>query len=157
MFADVGYIGRHGPVPAESSFSLGSSIASELNWNYIADGAVTQDLLMNDLRRTPTAVSLSAHQLPVHHRLKEPLAKYPNTKASLPSIKMCTLKYVTYTCGCQKDAEFVQCEARQGTNVRCHRLARESLKNATNHCQNHLVKPDARTQYTDQNERIQEE
>ncbi|UZP40634.1 hypothetical protein NXS19_008450 [Fusarium pseudograminearum] len=43
------------------------------------------------LRRTPTAVSLSAHQLPVHHRLKEPLAKYPNTKASLPSIKMCTL------------------------------------------------------------------
>ncbi|KAH7054337.1 hypothetical protein B0J12DRAFT_450414 [Macrophomina phaseolina] len=32
---------------------------------------------------------------------------------------MCTSKFVKYTCGCKKEMEFIQCEARRGSNVKC--------------------------------------
>ncbi|KAG1896482.1 uncharacterized protein F5891DRAFT_1054111 [Suillus fuscotomentosus] len=56
---------------------------------------------------------------------------------------MCTMFYTPHACGCQKDSKFVQCEARQGTNVRCSSYARQPLSQAGNYCENHLVKDTA--------------
>ena len=52
---------------------------------------------------------------------------------------MCTSKLIRYTCGCEKEMEFVQCEERQGTNVRCNRTKKEKAKDAANFCSKHLV------------------
>jgi hypothetical protein len=70
---------------------------------------------------------------------------------------MCTSKYIKYTCGCKKEMEFIQCPARQGTNVKCHPVTREWGKDSTNYCSKHLVKPDAPVKYTNQNGEVLED
>ncbi|KAE8340633.1 hypothetical protein BDV24DRAFT_133537 [Aspergillus arachidicola] len=60
---------------------------------------------------------------------------------------MCTTYYIQYTCGCRREWEFVQCDERQGTNVRCHPILKRWGKDSTNYCKNHLVKPDAPAKY----------
>jgi len=52
---------------------------------------------------------------------------------------MCTSKLIRYTCGCEKEMEFVQCEERQGTNVKCNRTRKEKAKDAANFCSKHSV------------------
>ncbi|KAK0732981.1 hypothetical protein B0T26DRAFT_682522 [Lasiosphaeria miniovina] len=51
---------------------------------------------------------------------------------------MCTSYYIKYTCQC-KEMEFVQCEERQGTNVRCTPVTKRHRKDAQNFCESHLV------------------
>lgn len=70
---------------------------------------------------------------------------------------MCESQYLKYTCGCKREMEFVQCAARQGTNVKCHPIIKRWVKDSTNYCSRHLVKPDAPVKYTDQNGAIVEE
>ncbi|KAI0838873.1 hypothetical protein F5Y06DRAFT_34172 [Hypoxylon sp. FL0890] len=70
---------------------------------------------------------------------------------------MCKSRYIMYTCGCRKEMEFIQCPERQGTNVKCNRVIKEWGRDSTNYCSRHLVKPDARVKYTDQNGVIMEE
>ena len=70
---------------------------------------------------------------------------------------MCKTRYIRYTCDCMKEMEFIQCPARQGTNVKCHPITKELGRNSTNYCSRHLVKPDAAVKYTDQNGQILEE
>lgn len=55
---------------------------------------------------------------------------------------MCTQKYIQYTCGCKKNAEFIQCEARAGTNVKCNPVRKEKEKDSAHMCATHMVKPD---------------
>ncbi|KAF1359208.1 hypothetical protein EJ07DRAFT_120739 [Lizonia empirigonia] len=47
--------------------------------------------------------------------------------------------------------EFVQCEGRQGTNVKCQPVEKRFGKDSANYCSKHLVKPDAPVKYYDQN------
>lgn len=61
---------------------------------------------------------------------------------------MCDSKYIQYTCGCKKETEFVQCDDRLGTNVRCHPLKKVLAKRAENFCSGHLVNPDAKVKST---------
>lgn len=56
---------------------------------------------------------------------------------------MCTSHFIQYTCGCKKEMEFVQCEGRQNSNVKCHPVEKKFSKEAPNYCSDHLVKPDA--------------
>ena len=70
---------------------------------------------------------------------------------------MCTSRYIKYTCGCKKEMEFVQCEERQGTNVKCDPAQKRQGKESTNYCPRHLVKPNPPVKYTDQNGQILEE
>ena len=67
---------------------------------------------------------------------------------------MCKSKFIKYTCGCKKEMEFVQCEERRGTNVRCNPVRKEWGKDSANYCRVHLVKPDAPKKYY--NEEMQE-
>lgn len=60
---------------------------------------------------------------------------------------MCTSFYITYTCGCKKETEFVQCTDRAGTNVKCNPIKKEPGKQSANYCKGHLVKPDAPKKY----------
>ncbi|OAX30917.1 hypothetical protein K503DRAFT_777783 [Rhizopogon vinicolor AM-OR11-026] len=48
-----------------------------------------------------------------------------------------------HTCGCRKDSEFVQCQMRQGTNVKCSPVTRTQGGISANYCSQHLVKPNA--------------
>ncbi|KAK8211803.1 hypothetical protein IWZ01DRAFT_246825 [Phyllosticta capitalensis] len=63
---------------------------------------------------------------------------------------MCTSKLIKYTCGCQKEMEFVQCAQRQGTNVKCDPITPQLEKNSTHYCPKHLVE-EAPLKYTEQN------
>jgi len=56
---------------------------------------------------------------------------------------MCESKCITYTCGCTKEMEFVQCQERRGTIVKCHPATKTPDKVSTNYCPGHLVKPNA--------------
>jgi hypothetical protein len=56
---------------------------------------------------------------------------------------VCIQKWIQYTCGCKEDSEFVQCDARCGTSVKCQPVTKEKEKDSTNYCRNHLVKADA--------------
>ncbi|KAH7032109.1 hypothetical protein B0J12DRAFT_306308 [Macrophomina phaseolina] len=47
--------------------------------------------------------------------------------------------------------EFVQCEARRGSNVKCDPVEEAWGKDSLNYCPRHLVKPDAPVKYYDQN------
>ncbi|BCS00012.1 uncharacterized protein AKAW2_50353A [Aspergillus luchuensis] len=60
---------------------------------------------------------------------------------------MCTSYYIQYTRGCRKEMEFVQCDGRQGSNVKCKPIKKELGKNSTNYCKGHLVNPDAPKKY----------
>lgn len=51
---------------------------------------------------------------------------------------MCITYYITYTCGCKGDLEFVQCENRRGTNVKCDPMEKNLGKEASNYCPRHL-------------------
>jgi hypothetical protein len=53
---------------------------------------------------------------------------------------MCTQKYIQYTCGCEKDAEFIQYAVRENTNFKCDQLPGEKLKDAAHMCKTHMVK-----------------
>ncbi len=52
---------------------------------------------------------------------------------------MCIQYYRTYTCGCELQEEFVQCEERLGTNVRCEPVPRKPLVEALHMCALHMV------------------
>ena len=52
---------------------------------------------------------------------------------------MCTMFWVQYSCGCKRDTEFVQCQERSGTNVRCEMIQKKWSKNVDNYCRQHLV------------------
>ncbi|KAK4171144.1 hypothetical protein QBC36DRAFT_199970 [Triangularia setosa] len=60
---------------------------------------------------------------------------------------MCTTFYIKYTCGCKKGGEFVQCEERSGTNVKCKPVLLRQGKLSANYCSGHLVNPDAPKKY----------
>lgn len=60
---------------------------------------------------------------------------------------MCTSLFIKYACGCKKEMEFVQCDERRGTNVRCQPFRKEWGKDSANYCRGHLVKPDAPKKY----------
>ncbi|KAF2209730.1 hypothetical protein CERZMDRAFT_100137 [Cercospora zeae-maydis SCOH1-5] len=66
------------------------------------------------------------------------------------SVAMCVSKYIQYTCGCKKEMEFVQCDARAQTNAKCPPVQKEWGKDSTNYCPRHLVKPDSPVKYLDQ-------
>ncbi len=51
---------------------------------------------------------------------------------------MCIQYYREYTCGCEMDEEFVQCDERLGTNVRCE-PERRPLVEAVHMCVFHMV------------------
>ncbi|KAG2752459.1 hypothetical protein P692DRAFT_20339252 [Suillus brevipes Sb2] len=51
--------------------------------------------------------------------------------------------FVTYTCGCNRISRFVQCQTRQGTNIRCSPYTRTLEGYSGNYCAQHLVKPTA--------------
>ncbi|KAH7376416.1 hypothetical protein B0T11DRAFT_272294 [Plectosphaerella cucumerina] len=70
---------------------------------------------------------------------------------------MCTSKYILYSCGCKKETEFVQCEERQGTNIKCEKIDKAWEKDSPHYCSGHLVKPGSRLKYTDQNRGVAEE
>lgn len=57
------------------------------------------------------------------------------------------MRYIKYTCGCEKDGEFVQCLARQGTNVKCKPVIKVQGRISTNYCRTHLVDPAAPVKY----------
>ncbi|KAK4140986.1 uncharacterized protein C8A04DRAFT_31421 [Dichotomopilus funicola] len=53
---------------------------------------------------------------------------------------MCIIYMREYTCGCEEEEEFVQCEKRLGTNVRCDPV-REIARPASMHmCRHHMVR-----------------
>lgn len=54
---------------------------------------------------------------------------------------MCLQYYVTYTCGCQKNLRFIQCEERRQTNVKCHPVRRVEEEAAEHMCSKHMVRP----------------
>jgi len=56
---------------------------------------------------------------------------------------MCESQFIQYTCGCKKEMEFIQCEERRGTIVKCSRITKSKGKESMNYCSTHLVKPDA--------------
>ena len=51
----------------------------------------------------------------------------------------CTQKVRRYSCGCIKTEEFVQCNRRVDSNIRCARARREFLPDKRHYCQMHLV------------------
>lgn len=53
---------------------------------------------------------------------------------------MCVLEVRKYTCGCTKNEEFRQCEARRGTNVKCTPVRKVDLLDSSHMCINHMVK-----------------
>jgi hypothetical protein len=52
---------------------------------------------------------------------------------------MCVQYYREYTCGCEEDEEFVQCDKRLGTNVRCDPVRPRPLPKAVHMCRMHMV------------------
>lgn len=54
---------------------------------------------------------------------------------------------IEYMRGCRKEMEVVQCDERQGSNVRCHPLEQVVAKYTKNYCRGHLVKPTASQKY----------
>jgi hypothetical protein len=57
-------------------------------------------------------------------------------------LTVCKQYFVKYKCQCVERNEFVQCEARRDTNVRCDPLL-PATKNSQNYCKNHTVTPAA--------------
>jgi len=55
------------------------------------------------------------------------------------SAAMCIQYYRTYTCGCKRNEEFVQCDERLGTNVRCDEVHLKPLLAALHMCFSHMV------------------
>ena len=53
---------------------------------------------------------------------------------------MCIQFYREYTCGCIKKEEFVQCEKRLGSNVRCDPVRQMPLPGALHMCIRHMVR-----------------
>ncbi|KAF2663981.1 hypothetical protein BT63DRAFT_116899 [Microthyrium microscopicum] len=53
----------------------------------------------------------------------------------------CEILIHKYSCGCTKNEEFKQCDARAGTNVRCSPTTKESFPESTHMCFMHMVKP----------------
>ncbi|KAI0198714.1 hypothetical protein F4808DRAFT_434887 [Astrocystis sublimbata] len=62
------------------------------------------------------------------------------SRYSITTREMCHILCIKYTCECQKDGQFVQCEERQGTNVKCHSIPKIIDKFSTHYCSAHLVK-----------------
>lgn len=52
---------------------------------------------------------------------------------------MCIQYYREYTCGCEEEEEFVQCDKRLGTNVRCDPVRQKPLPAAVHMCVRHMV------------------
>lgn len=61
------------------------------------------------------------------------------------SFTMCHYIMISYTCGCVKKSEFVQCtkahESRQ--NIKCKPITKKPDRQSTNYCEGHLVHADA--------------
>lgn len=68
---------------------------------------------------------------------------------------MCTNLQIAFSCGCQKEMDFIQCKERQGTNVRCNPSIKALGKTSPNYCRRHLVPPGAPTTYVE-NKEVQE-
>jgi hypothetical protein len=49
----------------------------------------------------------------------------------------------TYTCGCTKPKEFIQCQEREGTNAKCSPMPKVQEPPKTHMCIDHMVNPDA--------------
>lgn len=49
--------------------------------------------------------------------------------------------YIKYTCGCEKNSEYVQCPERRDTNVKCSPVRRLKQKDSEHMCASHMVKP----------------
>ena len=86
----------------------------------------------------------SAASAPRTFLTSQPLSvpsRYPHDRArpNCVSHEMCTSKYIKYTCGCEKEMEFIQCPERQGTNVKCKPIAKVYSKDSTNYCSGHLI------------------
>lgn len=54
---------------------------------------------------------------------------------------MCKQMYIKYTCGCEKNGEYKQCDERIGTNVKCKPLPREKEKDSGHMCAAHMTTP----------------
>ncbi|KAJ2899010.1 uncharacterized protein MKZ38_003524 [Zalerion maritima] len=52
---------------------------------------------------------------------------------------MCSWNYVRYTCGCEKQSEFIQCEKWNGTIGKCKKLVKGGSKASSNYCPTHLI------------------
>lgn len=62
---------------------------------------------------------------------------------------MCVSRRIRYTCGCSKEAEFIQCPERRPTNTKWNQIDKEWLPNAATYCSKHLVKQSAQKKYYD--------
>ncbi|OJJ78067.1 hypothetical protein ASPBRDRAFT_37282, partial [Aspergillus brasiliensis CBS 101740] len=65
---------------------------------------------------------------------------------------MCTGLNISFSCGCVKEMDFIQCKQRQGTNVRCCPAKRALGKTSANYCRRHLVAPGAPKRYVEEKE-----
>lgn len=61
---------------------------------------------------------------------------------------MCFYRREKHACGCIRRTSFVQCPARQGTNVRCNPLETPPPSRVHWYCPEHLVKAGVRVVYT---------
>ncbi|KAI9810374.1 MAG: hypothetical protein M1832_001355 [Thelocarpon impressellum] len=50
---------------------------------------------------------------------------------------------IKYMCGCEKEMEFIQCNERKDTNVKCKPVQKILMKQSVNYCARHLVNPSA--------------
>lgn len=69
------------------------------------------------------------------------MRKKPEGIADIVIVTMCKQYFRVYTCGCKKLEEFVQCQARQGTNVKCLPTTQVPLAVSVHMCSKHMVKP----------------